>query len=124
MKTINIKIQTLLMAGLFASTAFLAVSCKDKDTSTNNTNKSLVKSKLYDKRWYTQGSTYSHLIKSNGVYEGDGSWKWVNNSDTMEVIGSSGLDPIYWKFYWVTDHEMSCKTVSAPNETLFKDQPW
>lgn len=111
---------------LLAATMSLALvmhSCGKKEDPPV-TVKTLDKAKLYDKKWYTQGNTNQHLIKTGGVYGIDGTWKWINNSDTMEIVYSDGLPPVNWKFHWSTDKEMSCNIIGAGNSTLYKDAPW
>ena len=101
-------------------------SCSKEETTTE-TPKTLDKSKLYDKRWWSKeinGEANDHYIKTNGVYGSDGSWKWINNSDTMEIIYWEGQSPVKWKFHWSSDREMSCNIVGAANTVLFKDAPW
>lgn len=102
----------------------LAIQSCGKKEDPPVTAKTLDKAKLYDKRWYSSGSTYQHLFKTGGIYEGDGTWKWINNSDTMEIVYSDGLPPVKWKFYWSADHEMACSIVGAANEAIYKDAPW
>jgi hypothetical protein len=123
------KLQIKLKSTLLLLTAALAItmySCS-KEEDTTETPKTLDKSKLYDKKWYSQnikGDYILHHIKSNGTYGGDGSWRWINNSDTMEIIPSEGLTPEKYIFHWCTDKEMSCNHVGASNTWLFKDAPW
>lgn len=117
----NILTFTMVVA-LCTSAALQLSSCKKEETPTNTT-KTLDKSKLIGKKWYTKGNTNMHEFRSGGGYLIDGSWRWINNSDTMEIIPSSGLSKELWKFYWSTDKEMACGLVGA-SEALYKDAPW
>jgi hypothetical protein len=120
------KVLTKLKSTFLLLTAALAItmySCS-KEEDTTETPKTLDKSKLYDKKWYSESQLYTHEIKSTGVYGSDGSWKWINNSDTMEIIYWEGQSPVKWKFHWSSDREMSCNIVCAANTVLFKDAPW
>jgi len=42
----------------------------------------------------------------------------------MEIVPTSGGFKTYWKFYWNTDHEMSCQRVGTGSAELYKDQLW
>ncbi len=100
-------------------------SCKKKESEPAKTlNKSTLTN---NKAWYNQGSTIIHQFSSNGVYSSTGTWKWVNNSDTMEIVTVQGGFKTYWKIFWNTDHEMECQRVNIGSPTskeLYKDQGW
>ena len=116
---------TLMVFGLIVSTLGYLSSCKkENNNDTTNAPKTLDKSKLYDKKWYNKGSTAMHDIKSSGVYGSSGNWKWINNSDTMEIVYFSGASAVLWKFYWSSDKEMACNIVGDNSEILYKDAPW
>lgn len=99
-------------------------ACGGKDDNPTPTTKTLDKAKLVGKKWYSQNSVSTHDIKLNGVYSIDGTWKWINNSDTMEIVPSAGLQKENWKFYWSTDKEMACDRVGETGQVLYKDAPW
>lgn len=100
-------------------------SCKDKKSdSQSEPAKTLNKTTLLDKIWQNQGGSIKHEFKSNGTYRFDGTWKWINNSDTMEIEASAGDPKLKWKIYWNTDHEMSCEKVGTGGALLYKDQAW
>jgi hypothetical protein len=103
----------------------LGIMACSKKKSDDSPAQSLNKGKLTNnKEWYNQGSSIVHIFKSNGVYTNTGTWKWVNNSDTMEIVTVSGGYKTYWKMYWNNDHEMSCQRVGTPSAELYKDQGW
>lgn len=101
----------------------MTLSSCEKDPDPTPTTKTLDKSKLYNKKWYPNPQVIIHEFKTGGVYGGDGTWKWVNNSDTMEIVYSQGEPARLWKFYWSADKEMACSLVGA-SEALYKDAPW
>ena len=125
----NMKLQTKLKSTLLLLTAAISItmfSCSKEETATE-TPKTLDKSKLYDKKWYSQnikGEYILHEFKSNGTYYVDGTWRWLNNSDTMEIIPSEGLFPFKFVVHWCTTNEMSGTRVTTSNTMLFKDAPW
>jgi hypothetical protein len=100
-------------------------SCKEKKTTTDpEPAKTLNKTTLLNKLWQNQGGSIKHEFKTNGTYRFDGSWKWVNNSDTMEIVMSAGEPALLWKIYWNTDHEMQCRWINNSQDILMKDQAW
>lgn len=99
-------------------------ACGGKDDNPTPTTKTLDKAKLVGKKWYPKGSVDNLDIKANGVFGSDGTWKWINNSDTMEILPSVGLKIEKWKFYWSADHEMACNLAGDPGEILYKDAAW
>ena len=123
------KLQFKLKSTLLLLTAAISItmfSCSKEETTTE-TPKTLDKSKLYDKKWYSkeiQGSRYYHHIKSDGTYSLDGSWKWINNSDTMEIIPGDGLTPFKFVFHWCTTNELSGNRDGDAAPVLMKDAPW
>ncbi len=115
--------RTLFYGFLTVLSLQLEACKKDKDADATKTlNKSTLTS---NKTWYNQGSSIIHIFKSNGVYTNTGTWKWVNNSDTMEIVTVNGGFKTYWKMNWNTDHEMNCKRIgSGTSDELYKDQGW
>jgi hypothetical protein len=90
------------------------------------TTKTLDKSKLVDKGWYVEGSSSPrHTFHSDGKHGSlGGSWKWLNDSDSMEIIQTAGDIPAVVYFEFATDTEMSMKTGASGSYRLFKDQTW
>ena len=91
------------------------------------TEKTLDKSKLLDKDWFAEGSsTFDHRFNSDGSYrELGGTWEWLNNSDSMSVIQSSGESEIIVYFQYSTDDEMAFRSGSATsNDRIFKTTVW
>ena len=106
---------TLLLCAL----SFTA--CKKNDDS--SAAKTLNKTTLTSKAWYNQGGSIIHDFRGNNVYSNTGTWRWVGNSDTLEIVPSAGGFKTYWKMNWNTDHEMNCRKVGSADE-LYKDQFW
>lgn len=100
-----------------------ASACK-KETEGSDAAKSLDKTTLTTKAWYNKGGTIIHDFRGNGIYANTGTWKWKNNSDTLEIVPTSGGFRTYWKMYWNTDNEMNCQKVGSPAAELYKDQLW
>jgi K+/H+ antiporter YhaU regulatory subunit KhtT len=99
-------------------------ACKKKEEEPAKTlNKSVITN---NKFWHNKGSSIVHYFRSDGVYTSSGTWKWVNNSDTMEIVPTSTSVKSYWKFFWSTDHELQCQRVSGSTMSaeIFKDQAW
>lgn len=115
--------KSMLLLTATMSLALVMHSCGKKEDPPV-TAKTLDKAKLYDKKWYPSPQLIIHEIKSNGTYRSDGTWKWINNSDTMEIVYFEGDAPVRWKFYWCTDNEMSCDRVGETGGVLFKTAPW
>jgi hypothetical protein len=110
-----------LVAGLTISFG----ACKKETTTPAETPKTLNKTTLTNnKTWYNQGSTIVHPFKSNGTYATTGTWKWVNNSDTLSIIMYSGDTETFWKVYYNTDTEMSCEKAGAGAAVLYKTSAW
>jgi hypothetical protein len=101
----------------------MAGACKKSDSDSNPA-KTLNKSTLTTKAWYNKGGSIIHDFRANGYYSNTGTWKWVNNTDTLEIVPTQGGAKTYWVMYWNTDHEMSCQRVGTQSEELYKDQLW
>jgi glutamine cyclotransferase len=117
--------KTTLLICTMAAIAF--ASCKKDDATTTDPPKTLTKSHLYDKYWYTKGNTISHYFQSNGKYGanfGIGTWQWLNNSDTLEIKYSSGGSVEVWHVQWSTEHEFSAHAKGKGSTDLFKDAKW
>jgi|LauGreDrversion4_2_1035121.scaffolds.fasta_scaffold61926_2 hypothetical protein len=115
------KLFKLLAVTAFVLLAGSMVSCKK--SSEDSAAKTLNKSTLTSKAWYNQGGSIIHDFRGNNVYSNTGTWRWVNNSDTLEIVPSAGGFKTYWKMNWNTDHEMNCRKVGSADE-LYKDQFW
>lgn len=101
-------------------------SCKDK-TEDNNTQptKSLNKTSLTNnKTWYNKGGTIVQIFQSDGTFSADGEWRWVGNSDTMEIKRSSSGSFVKWKFKWNSDSEMECEWIGNGPSELYKTSRW
>lgn len=98
-------------------------SCKKTD-SDSEAAKTLNKATLTTKAWYNKGGTIIHDFRAKNIYSNSGTWYWKNNSDTLEIVTSSGGPKTYWKIYWNTDKEMNCERVGTGKAELYKDQLW
>lgn len=123
LNTTNLK--TLGAYMLMLVLIFTACS-KEEDSTTTPVvaTKSLNKGTLTPKKWYSEGSSVIHDFKANGAYNVSGSWAWVKNSDTMQIVTQSGFPAVYWKIFWNTDTEMSAERVDQKVTMLFKDKAW
>jgi hypothetical protein len=106
----------------------LGYSCKDEPTKDPEPAKTLNKELLLNKKWYAK-SGHAHIFNSDGVYgsspTGGGSWKWLNNSDSMEIIEYTGAVKKIWYFNYCTEHEMECKLGKySVGWALYKDEKW
>lgn len=86
--------------------------------------KALNKTTFAPKKWYSQGGAFIHDFKAGGAYNATGTWKWKNNSDTLEIVSQAGYSPTFWKVYWNTDTEMECEKITTFTKLLYKDEPW
>ena len=110
-----------LVAGLTISFG----ACKKESTTPAETPKTLNKTTLTnEKTWYNQGSTIVNEFHNGGVFNVDGAWRWVNNSDTMEIKRTAGGSFVKWKFYYNTDTEMKCRWINNDQDIDFKSTPW
>ena len=103
-------------------------ACKDKTTTEPTPAKTLNKALLYNKKWYAK-SGHSHKFLDAGVYQAPGgTWKWLNNSDSMAFKASEFTNEKIWYFKSCTAHEMECTLGSAAAAInawdLHKDTPW
>ena len=101
--------------------AFFAFTACKKSSTTSDPPKTLTKSLLYNKTWYNQGPTISNYFNSNGKYGASGTWNWLNNSDSMEII--SGTREV-WYFDLSAAHEYSARHGKNGASILFKDAKW
>lgn len=102
-KTMTMNKTLLIICGL-ALGAFLQ-SCGTDDSPAVTPTKTVNKSLLYDKDWNRDGSTW-HVFESDGTWNNDGTWKWLNNSDSMEVMDQFGTSILY--FDYIEAKEMKC----------------
>lgn len=125
MKAFKTKILTAL---ILISGAVAFQSCKDDASDEPNTSTGKLsdasKAKLYDKVWYptlASGGVNFEFI-TGGVCRFnkslDGTWKWQNNGDTMNVSDWTG-QRYNMLFESVGDHQMSYRSNQAGNN--YKD---
>ena len=123
------KLFILSISVLFLSALYLN-SCKKDSTSSSsgtsgNTTKTLNKSTLTPKKWYSEGSSVIHDFKAGNVYGTmGGSWQWKNNTDTMSIISQAGYLPTEWKFYWNTDTSMQCEKMGTFTKLEYRLHAW
>lgn len=118
---------TIKITGLVLLLILVISSCKKEETTstnTTNTTKTLNKSTLTPKKWYSEGSSVIHDFKAGGAYASSGSWSWVGTSDTMQIVTQSGFPAVYWKFFWNTETECSAMRVDQKVTMTFKDKAW
>jgi len=110
------QLSTLILFGLF----LVFSNCKDKTedpvTTPPITTKTLDKTQLTDKHWKTdQGTAISHYFRSDGNFctpNGDiivGTWQWLNNSDSLEIVKPSTTGRSVWYVEYCTATEMKMK---------------
>lgn len=117
----------ILAALLICTAAFAFQSCKDESDEPNSSTGKLsdaTKAKLYDKVWYptlASGGVNFEFI-TGGVCRFnkslDGTWKWQNNGDTMNVSDWTG-QKYNMLFESIGDKQMSYRTNQSGNN--FKD---
>lgn len=97
----------LVLIGLTLG-AFLQACGTDETPAVNPPAKTVNKSLLYDKDWNYDGNTW-HVFEADGTYNNDGTWKWLNNSDSME-INESVFGKYVLHFSYIEAKEMKCGT--------------
>jgi hypothetical protein len=90
----------LLLMGLVLG-AFLQACGPDEDVEPAKTVK---KDLLYDKKWYWNGG-WAHTFHSDGKYSVDGTWRWLNDSDSIEIT-EPAFPVIIYDFEYITETEM------------------
>lgn len=87
-------------------------SCINKTINNPPPAKTLDKASLTNnKTWYSNGDKLVLEFKSNGVYLEEGTWRWINNSDTMEIKAYANSNPVKYKFFWNTETDMECQYI-------------
>ena len=130
------------MKATFISLSFLlmflfsATSCRTAEDYPPLPEMTLTKSQLYDKEWYRRSvHTPDHTFHSDGKYNLNGSWEWINDTDSMQVVSDSGASPYIIYFYWSTSSEMVLDYPGSYDPDpggpwggvlsySFKDHPW
>ena len=97
-------------------------SCKDKETS--EPAKTLDKSKITNKFWLSSDNIQSFYLRSDNKActpdgkTANGTWKWVNNSDTL-LIDYDIFNDEKWIVKYCTDTELSAKGDLTNNYRIF-----
>ena len=104
---------------------FALVNCKDNSTTDPEPAKTLNKSLMTDKYWVS--SQTSFYFRSDGKYCGPdgikefGTWQWLNNSDSLEIIKTSS-GRIVWYVKYCTEKELSAKNGIGASYIIFTKQ--
>jgi hypothetical protein len=113
---------------LFLATILLIgfiYSCKDDDTT--EPAKTLDKSQITNKNWVTTDNTISFYLRSDNKATGAGgknemgTWKWVNNSDTLLIDYDIFADE-KWIVKYCTATELSAKLEGSSVYDIFTVQ--
>ena len=100
-------------------------SCKDKETS--EPAKTLDKSQITNKQWMSSNKLISFYLRSDFKSCGPdgklemGTWKWVNNSDTLQIDDFTFGQEL-WVVKYCTSTEMSAKMSKSANYLIFNVQ--
>jgi hypothetical protein len=128
-KKLNLK--TLVWAIVPALLIGFSACGDDEPTppSTTTPTKTLNKTTLTNNKvWWNKGSGIKHDFKPDGKYKSSGTWRWINNSDTMEIIGTLGDQPQKYRFAWNTETELECERISGTGQGsglfLMKTTEW
>ena len=104
------------------------VNCKDKGTDPEPA-KTLNKSLITGKYWKTGSAPYfDHYFRSDGMYTSQdgqivvGTWKWLNNSDSMEIDKPSTSGKTIWYAKYCTETELSMRVSGNPTGYIFYKQ--
>jgi hypothetical protein len=128
----NIKIE-INMKKLIAITLVMLslalVNCKDNNTDDPEPTKTLYKALLTNKYWKTtSGTVLSHYFRSDGKYclpDGiteEGTWNWINNSDTMLIDEPSTTGKVKWIAEYCTETELKMKVSGGLDWYIFTKQ--
>lgn len=108
----------ILLLAVFA----LLSSCVDQFNPSPS--QELNKDALYNKSWYNSNGA-QHYFRSDGVYNTSGSWRWINNSDSMMITsGVKGGSSEVWYFQWASSMEMTCRQGADGTWMLYRAQEW
>jgi hypothetical protein len=100
----------------------LIYSCKDKETT--EPAKTLDKSLITNKNWVSSDNIISFYLRSDNKATGAGgknemgTWKWVNNSDTLLIDYDIFVDE-KWIVKYCTATELSAKGDLTNNYRIF-----
>jgi hypothetical protein len=105
------------------------VNCKDKTDDTTEPAKTLNKSLITNKYWKTtSGIVLSHYFRSDGKYclpDGinvEGTWNWINNSDTMLIDEPAISGKVKWIAEYCTETELKMKVSGGLDWYIFTKQ--
>jgi hypothetical protein len=105
------------------------VNCKDKTDDTTEPAKTLNKSLITNKYWKTTtGLPLDHYFKNDGTYcypdgqTSQGTWKWLNNSDTMEINTLVPSRKVKWIAEYCTETELKMIVSGGSDWYIFTKQ--
>lgn len=98
------------------------IGCGGDDDTPQPSNNVLNKELLYDKIWTIESKKVSHQFKKDGEY-GDkvGTWKWVNDSDTIAITTTFTGRTLNWVINkGNTENEMEARLAGDTEWTEFR----
>jgi hypothetical protein len=119
------RIQQTILAFFLLSALISFTACNDDEGPNSGggvtEEKVLNKELLYDKGWSNESQTIGHEFGSDGTYNTNHTWEWVNNSDTMEINRAGQILRLVFNT-GNSATQMECKTPTASGWGLFKTQ--
>ena len=121
MKKLKKKKMNKLIALTLVAFSLVLVNCKDKSGDDPEPTKTLNKSLITGKLWKMNTAPYfDHYFGSDGIYYSDmgitpfGSWKWLNNSDSMEIEIPQLSSKTVWYVNYCTETELKMRASGNP----------
>jgi hypothetical protein len=128
LKKLKKKKMNKLIALTLVAFSIVLVNCKDKSGDDTEPTKTLNKSLITGKYWLAKTTPLDFYFGSNGILylpDGkteDGTWKWLNNSDSMEVDKPSTSGKTIWHAEYCTETELKMRQSGEPNGLIFYKQ--
>ena len=129
MKKLKKKKMNKLIALTLVAFSLVLVNCKDKSGDDPEPTKTLNKSLITGKYWATKTPPLlSFYFGSGGIlYLPDGktqqgTWQWLNNSDSMEVDKPSTSGKTIWHVDYCTETELKMGQSGNPTGYIFYKQ--
>jgi len=111
-----------LVLGILLSVFFMT-SCGGEGGDDDPTpEKTLNKELLYNKKWKNDAG-HIHEFKDAGLYAFEGTWEWLNGSDSMAIKATKTSSLVVWYFDWSSETEMQCRRGKEGGERLYKVVP-
>jgi hypothetical protein len=114
-----------LIAITLLALSFVLVNCKDKSGDDPEPTKTLNKSLITGKYWKAKTTPLDHYFGADGKYylpDGVteyGTWKWLNNSDSMEIVIPQLSSDVIWHAEYCTETELKMRAGSDKFGTVF-----